>query len=372
MKELLKKLIQADSTAQKGELQAAKIISDEFASSDVIESHIDIWDETRANITARINSTGQKPGLLFLCHLDVVGASEEKWQHSPFGAVEAEGKIHGRGSADMKGGITAAAAAIKQVIESGTQLQGDIIFFAAAGEETDSCGAKRFIQNMTGQLPKLAGVIVPEPTDFAVVTAHRGILWLEITTAGKAAHGSTPHLGINAIISMKELLNELENFKIRYTPHKLLGDCSMSINTITGGKAINIIPDKCTIGIDIRTLPGQNKQNIIDDFEKIFAKLKQKNPKFDAQVSIAREVLPLETDTNAKFVKDFCSCLGADETKAVGFTTDGPFAAGLGAPVVIFGPGNPDLCHKPDEHIEIADLEKAVDYYKNIILKFLT
>jgi len=381
MKEFLRKLIQAETTAEKGELAAAQVISAELGRSGV-DCQIDSWGKTRANITARVKSTGSKAAplrlrpsprqaLLFVSHLDVVGPGEASWQHPPFAAVESDGKIHGRGSADMKGGIAAIVTAIRQVVDAHIPLQGDIILFGAAGEETDSCGAKRFISNQ-GAIPKLAGVVVTEPTDFQVVTAHRGLLWLKVATKGKAAHGSTPELGINAIASMRCLLDEMENYKIPFQPHHLLGECSMSINTIAGGKAINIVPDKCTMGIDIRTLPTQNHQDIVRDFEKILAKLRQKNSQFAAEVSIARDVEALETDCSCDFVEDFCSTIGTNQTKAVGFTTDGPYFASFGAPVVVFGPGKSQLCHQPDEYIDIADVEKAVEHYKNIILKFLT
>jgi len=370
MKELLKKLIQAESTPQKGELAAAEVISAELSRSG-IHSRIDTWDQTRANIIAQVKSAGHKGALIFACHLDVVGPGEAKWEKPPFEAFESDGKVYGRGSADMKGGIAATVTAIRRIVDSGIKLQGDIVFAAAAGEETDSCGAKRIISDQS-QLPESVGVVIPEPTDFAIVTAHRGMLWLQVTTKGKAAHGSTPQLGVNAIISMRSVLDELENYEIPAEPHKLLGECSMSVNTIMGGKALNVVPDKCSIGIDIRTLPKQNHQDIITDLEKIFAKLKSQNPRFDAEVSVVRQVQPLETDCGCDFVKDFCSAVGTSETTAVGFTTDGPYFASLGAPVVIFGPGKPQLCHKPDEYIEIRDVEKAVEYYKNIILKFLS
>jgi succinyl-diaminopimelate desuccinylase len=145
----------------------------------------------------------------------------------------------------------------------------------------------------------------------------------------------------------------------------------MSVNTISAGKSLNVVPDKCTIGIDIRTIPGRNHKDIIADFEEIFAGLKSENPKFEAEISVIRQVESLETDNTCDFVRDFCSCLGTDETRAVGFTTDGPHFTSLGAPIVIFGPGKPQLCHKPDEYIEISDLEKAAEDYENIILKFL-
>ncbi|MHC4337461.1 MAG: M20 family metallopeptidase [Planctomycetota bacterium] len=364
----MRKLIQAESTAEKGELAVAEIISQELGRSG-IEAQVDSWGRNRANLTARIKSAGHRMALLFACHLDVVPPSEAQWKYPAFEGVESDGKIYGRGSADMKGGIVALLTAIKQIVEAGTKLEGDIILVAAAGEETDSCGAKRFVSNYKDKLPTLAGVVLPEPTDFDVVTAHRGMLWLKVATEGKAAHGSTPELGVNAITSMKAVLDALDDYVIAFEPHELLGGCSMSINTISGGKAMNVVPDKCSIGIDIRTLPGQNHQDVIGDFQEIFTKLKQKNPQFGAEVSIVREVSALETDNDCSFVKDFCSAVGISETKAV---TDGPQFTALGAPVLIFGPGKSEVCHKPDEYIEIADVEKAVEYYKHIILKFLS
>jgi len=369
MKELLKKLIQAETTDENGELAAAEVISAEFRRSG-IDSSIDSWDQTRANIVAHVKSAGRRAGLLFACHLDVVGPGEATWKHPAFTAVESDGKIYGRGSVDMKGGTAAAVTAIRQIVDSGVKLQGDIIFTAVAGEETDSVGARRFVDDK-GWLPELAGVVIPEPTDFEIVTAHRGMLWLEVTTTGKAAHSSAPQLGVNAIGSMRLILNEMESYEIKTEPHKLLGTCSKSINTIAGGKAMNVVPDKCSIGIDIRTIPGQDHQAIIADLKEICAKLRTENTQFEAAVSVIRQMQSMETDCSCDFVKDFCSVVETDKTKAVGYTTDGPYFASLGAPVVIFGPGKPQLCHKPDEYIDIADMEKAVECYKTLILSFL-
>jgi len=369
MKEFLQKLIQADTTSDKGELAAAQIIAAELGLSG-IDSRIDSWGQTRANIVAHIKSTGQKAPLLFVCHLDVVVPGEAAWSHPPFAAVESDGKIYGRGSADMKGGIATIVTAIRQVVDTGTRLQGDIILLCAAGEETDSCGVRRFMHERSW-LSEPAGIIIPEPTDFAVVTAHRGMIWLKVTTKGKTAHSSAPELGVNAISSMRAFLDELDKYKIDVQPHPLWGSYSMSVNTISGGKAMNVVPDQCTVGIDIRTLPGQNHERIINDFKQIFARLKQQNPTFNAEVSVDRAVEAMETDPQCSFVREFCAAVGANETKAVGFTTDAPHLRPLGAPIVIFGPGKPELCHKPDEYIDVSDVETAVEHYKKIILKFL-
>jgi len=374
MKELLRKLIQAETTIENGELTAAEIISAEFGGAG-INAQIEKWGQNRANVMAHVGSAKAKPGIMFVCHLDVVGPGEAKWEHPPFGAVESDGKIYGRGTVDMKGGIAAIVKSICQVINEGTKLQGDIVFLAAAGEETDSCGVKRFVDNcdwpLRGWLPAIAGVVIPEPTDFAVVTAHRGMMWLKVTTKGKAAHSSSPELGVNAINSMRALLDELDKYRIDAEPHKLLGSSSMSVNTISGGKAMNVVPDECTVGVDIRTVPGQNHEVILNDLRQILIKLKEQHPTFEAEVSVDRAVEAIETEPDCGFVREFCNTVGVSETKAVSYTTDAPHLKPLGAPIIIFGPGKPELCHKPDEYIDVADVEKAVRYYKNIILKFL-
>jgi succinyl-diaminopimelate desuccinylase len=370
MKELLKSLIRAESTVDKGESAAADVLRAHLADRG-LDSHVTGWDGGRANIVARMKSTGRRPGLLFACHLDVVPPGEGQWKHPPFSAVEEDGKIYGRGSADMKGSIAALVTAIEKVVSSKAELKGDIIFAAVAGEETDSCGIKKFIAEYRDKLPPLAGVIVAEPTNFEVITAHRGLLWLEVITKGRTAHGSMPQLGVNAINSMRAFLDEFDRMKLSADKHPLLGDCSISVNTISGGKAVNVVPDLCSTKIDIRTLPGQSHTALIEHFGAVFARLKKSNPDFDAEVRTVRDVGALETDNDCEFVRKFCSVVGCSETTTAGFCTDGPFLTSLGAPIVIFGPGRGELCHKPDEYVEIADLEKGVDFYRSLLEKFL-
>ncbi len=373
MKDLLNKLIRAEPTLEKGELAAGEVLADFFAESGTdIDCRLDKWDGCRANVTAHARSSGDRPGLLFGAHLDVVPAGRAQWQSPPFEPTEQNGRIYGRGSTDMKAGLVAAAAAMVEVVGSGAELKGDIILAATAGEETDSCGVKRFVSENGGDLGPLAGMILPEPTDFEITVAHRGMLWLKVTTAGKTAHGSMPHLGISAIGKMNTLLNRLEGFRPAHQVHPLLGKCSMSINEIHGGKAPNVVPDECSITVDIRTVPSQSHQSIIDEFDAIFAELKAKDPQFQAAVEIIRSVDALMTDPDDPFVKKVRDVTGINKTIAVSFTSDGPFFGKLNAPVMIFGPGKPQTCHKPDEYIEIKDLERAKQFYKDIIVKFLT
>lgn len=370
MKELLKELIQAESTRDKGEAAAAEVIAARFRKHK-IDCRVDRWDGNRANVIAHVKSTGKHPALLFVCHLDVVSAGDEPWEHPPFEAREENGRIYGRGTVDMKGPTAAAVAAICQVVGARASLQGDIIFAATAGEETDSAGALRFMQQRAW-LPEVAGIIVPEPTDLAVVTAHRGLFWLKITTKGKSVHSSMAERGVNAIGAMKRVLDELERYRIDVTPHPQLGKSSMSINTITGGEALNIVPDRCTLGVDIRVLPGQDHEAIRYDFERILARLTATVPQFEATLAVERFAGAMETDPECPFVQMFCSAVDVNLTNPVPFTTDAPHLAPLGAPIVIYGPGDPKLCHQTDEFIETTDLEAGADYFKRIILAFLT
>jgi succinyl-diaminopimelate desuccinylase len=369
MKNLLKKLIEAKSTPDVGEIECAKVLADFFTSAG-IESNLEIWDKTRANITATVKSSGEKPALLLVSHLDVVPAGKQNWQSDPFEAAERDGRIFGRGACDMKAGLAAAAAAISEIKKSGVQLKGDVIFAATAGEETDSIGIKKFLESFNSQENNLCGAIVPEPTGFKLITAHRGLLWLEITTKGKTAHGSMPHLGINAIESMRAFLNELEHYDITGVKDKLLGTGSMSVNKIKGGNAANVVPDKCTAQLDIRTIAEHNHSRIQQDIEAIFAKISQNKKDFSAAIEVIRSIEALKTNSDCAFVNDLKKITGNTETTAAQFTTDAPFIAELNIPVVIFGPGKPDICHKPDEYIEIQDIQRAIEFYKKIILHF--
>lgn len=367
MKTLLEQLIAAAPTLDNGELQAAHVLK-RFFESHGLEAEIENWDTNRANVVVHVKAEGgaaKRPPLLIAAHLDVVPAAADKWSVPPFTATEHEGRMYGRGTTDMLGGVAAVSAAMVETAQHCGQLCGDIIFAVTAGEETDSCGTKRFVDQYRNRFADPVGVLVPEPTDLKILRAHRGILWLKISAHGRTAHGSMPQLGINAILKINAVLNRLSRLTIPHTPHPLLGGCSMSINRIAGGTGTNIVPETCAIEVDIRTLPGQSTSAIIDQFNGVLAEIGHTDPEFKAEVSVLRIAGAIETPENNPFVKSVCRAVGTDQTGAVGFTTDGPYFAPLG-PVLIFGPGKPEACHKPDESIEIEDIYRAKDLYQNI------
>jgi succinyl-diaminopimelate desuccinylase len=370
MKNLLKQLIASAPTLDNGERKAAEVLGNYFHSHQ-LPVQIDCWNQNRANITVRLPSSRRKPGLLLAGHLDVVPAQPSPWSTDPFCGVEQDGCITGRGAVDMLGGLAAAAAAIVQIASEGIPLQGDVILTATAGEETDSCGANRFVQTAAQTIGPLFGILVPEPTNLEIFTAHRGLLWLQITARGRSAHGSMPHLGINAIEKMTPLLNRLFAWSIPQPPHPQLGNCTMSINQIHGGTAANIVPDVCRIELDIRTLPSQSQEQVIQHIQTFLDEQKSKDPDFLAELSVLRRCPALETAAGSPFLQAVCRALGTDRTTTAPFTTDAPYFRPLCPDVLILGPGSPASCHKPDESIKISDLLTAKEMYLKIIRSIL-
>lgn len=363
---LLSQLINAPSTQTDGELATAMVLKSFFEGSG-IGTKIDVWNDNRANFTATLRGkSSELPSLIFFSHLDIVPADGKQWLSPPFEADQRNGRVYGRGAVDMKGPMAAAAVAMKQLALTGYKPECDIILACTAGEETDSCGIIKMIESKCSPFSNAAAIIVTEPTDMSVVVAHKGILWLEITAIGQSAHGSAPHLGSNAVHKLCKLVTELQQLDLGTAPHPKLGANTLSVNAIKGGVATNVIPDICRIEVDIRLLPGQRAQSVIARINELIDNLKKQDPKFITQLKVIRDVPAFETDEESSFVQKLCDMLGK-KPEPINFTTDAPYLTFLNCPTVIMGPGDPGLCHKPDEFIEIDHYKNAVDTYTNII-----
>ncbi len=322
---------------------------------------------SRASVLARLKSDRKKPGLLLSGHLDTVPAGSGKWEHDPFQAEMAEGRIWGRGTADMKGGLAALMAAAKALSEARVTLQGDLIIAATAGEETDSLGAMAIAGR--SDLGPLQAVVIPEPSYNDLYIAEKGALWLELSTQGKTAHGSMPDLGQNAIMMMVVLINELNHLVIPFKEHPLLGGFTQSVNTITGGLKTNVVPDQCVVTVDMRTVPGQDHRAIVCQTEDLIAGLSRRIPGFKASVTVINDRIPIETSPGEPVVQNFIDVV-AEVTghrpvpKGVRYYTDAvAFVPALNIPMIICGPGDARLAHQPDEHVEVAKLIEATTIY---------
>ncbi len=329
----------------------------------------------RASVISRLRGLGKAPALLFNGHIDTVPVGAEAWLHDPFSGAIADGKIWGRGSADMKGGVAALMMALKILAEARLPLKGDIIFAATAGEETNSLGASAIASRK--DLEPVQVILIPEPSGNELYIAEKGAFWVELTTQGKTAHGSMPDLGRNAVLMMVRLIEEFEKLDIPFKSHPLLDGFSRSVNTIAGGVKTNVVPDSCVATIDMRTVPGQDHRGILGMIETLIKGLERETPDFKAMAKIINDRAPIETPVEDPAVEIFHKVIREitgrpSVPQGTRYFTDGVvLVPALKAPLLICGPGIPGLAHQPNEYVEIDKLLDAVRIYTLAAKRFL-
>ena len=342
-----------------------------------IESTIQSVGDNRANLVARIKGLGHKKSLVFCGHMDTVSVGEISWEHEPFGAEEIGDRIYGRGSSDMKGGLAALIMAMIEVFKSGITLEGDLIFAATAGEEVDCIGANTMVAE--GILKGAGVMVIAEPSGGEIFVTHKGALWVEIISYGKAAHGSMPEHGINAIDNMNYFINALHHkFKFKYKEDSLLGGPTLNVATISGGTQVNVVPDMCKLQIDIRTVPGQDHQEILLDIKLLLAEIESSyNAKFD--VKVFNDKVALKNKSDDQFIKlalNAATELFGREYKAKGvnYCTDASIfipSFNENLSVIICGPGEETQSHKPNEYVKTSKYIDSIRLYKEIASRYL-
>ena len=356
------------------ELKAAEYVAS-FLKKVGLEVELIEHSPTRASVLARLRSSRKKPSLLYNGHLDTVPTGSEKWIHQPFDADVSEGKIWGRGTADMKSGLVALMVAAKVLAEARIPLQGDLLIVATAGEETDSLGATAVATRT--DLGPVQAVVIPEPSYNDIYVAQKGAFWLELRTQGKTAHGSMPEVGRNAINMMMILIDELGEMHFPFKEHPLLGGFTQSVNTITGGEKTNVVPDQCVVTVDMRTVPGQDHKAILKQVEELVGDLSRRIQDFKASVRVANDRASVETSPDEPVVQTFADIVAEvagkrPVPKGVRYYTDAvAFVPVLKAPMIICGPGDAKLAHHPNEHVEISKLVEAAKIYTLAAAKLL-
>lgn len=321
----------------------------------------------RANVLGRLPGSGTGH-LVLTGHLDVVPPGEQEWEHGPFRADLVDGRIYGRGSADMKGGVAAMVAAMAALKESEFQPEADLILAATCGEEAGMVGAQAFVDRRT--LEGSASLIVGEPTGLDVFVGEKGVLWVEVRALGRTAHGSMPWLGVNAVSFLARLIPALEAYPFPYEESALLGKPTLSVNIMRGGNKTNVVPDVARISVDMRTVPSQNHHEILAQLRDMSTALAREcNPDLRVEIEVENDKTPLETDRELPLVTALVEAVTSVRGQApdVGGVTYGTDAAALtpafGIPMVICGPGAPGMAHQPDEWVAIDELVQAGEIY---------
>jgi len=312
------------------------------------------------------------PSLAWNGHLDVVPAgSLDTWRHDPWaGEIDDDGRLIGRGAADMKGPIGAALAAASALRRAGTPLAGSLVFHLAADEELAGVHGTKVLWER-GMLTQDAA-IVGEPSELQVGLAERGGAWFTATAFGKAAHGSQPHRGVNAITSMARFLLRLPEV-LPDIEHPLVGRPTVNAATIEGGSAPNVVPDRCEVDIDRRIVPGEIDPDAVRaPFLAIIEALRGEYPEVEIEVRLrewtdAAEASP-DTDIARTAVEAVRATTGTAPELA-GFTgiTDARFYINQAdIPTVICGPGSLRVAHTADEWVPVDELVAGARAYARI------
>jgi acetylornithine deacetylase/succinyl-diaminopimelate desuccinylase family protein len=332
-------------------------------------------EEGRPSVVARFGN-GDRPALAWNGHLDVVPAGDPStWRHPPFGAEVVDGTLIGRGAADMKGGIASALGAVSAIRRSGVGLAGRLDLHLAADEELAGLhGTKVLLER--GLLDQDAA-IVGEATDLNLALAERGGAWITATARGRAAHGSTPHLGVSAITSMARFLLRIDEV-LPDLEHPLVGRPTVNAAMIQGGSAPNVVADRCVVEIDRRIVPGETEpEEVLQPFERLADTIRAEHPEVDLSVEIRQWTDAAETTADTAIAH---LCRAAVRTEAgresidTGFTgiTDARFYLNdRSIPTIILGPGSLGVAHMANESVEIAQLVTAARVYARVFVGFL-
>ena len=328
----------------------------------------------RPSVVARIGD-GARPSLAWNGHLDVVPAGDPStWSRPPFGGEVADGRLIGRGAADMKGPVASAIAAVAAIRRAGVSMAGTLDLHLAADEElTGLQGTKVLLER--GFLDQDAA-IVGEPTDLKLGLAERGGVWITATANGRSAHGSTPHLGVSAITSMARFLLRIEEV-LPDLEHPLVGRPTVNAALIEGGSAPNVVADRCVVDVDRRLIPGETSpEAILLPFERLAADIAVEHPEVDLSFEIREWTDAAESDPGSAIAERCRHAVRAEgrEPAVVGFTgiTDARFYINdARIPTVILGPGSLEVAHTTGESVAVDDLVAAARIYARVFLGYL-
>ncbi len=352
-----------------GEREIAIFIKD-LVSKIGFEITLQDLGDNRINLTALLKGTGGGRTLMLNGHMDTVDT--RGMTIDPFDPVFIDGKVYGRGSLDMKAGIAAILSASRAIVNSGTKLKGDLLLTFVADEEYKSIGTEAAAETCHAD-----GAIICEPTDMKLVLAHKGFTWERIVFHGKAAHGSRPDEGVDAITHSGIFLAALDDFQrkvLAERKHPLLGSPSVHASLIAGGIGISTYPDSCILEFERRTIPGETPEGVKEEIESILLELGRKYPDFMADHEQYFVRNPLEIDEGDRLVK----CLGGSWENVMGFPAEvGGFSGWAdsailndkGIPAVNFGPAGKGL-HAAEEYVEFQSVIDCTKVLADTIITY--
>ena len=306
----------------------------------------------RPNVVGTLQGRAPGRSIMFCGHVDTVGVDG---MVAPFEPVERNGRLYGRGAQDMKSGVAAMIDAARVLAEAGLN-KGRLVIAAVVDEEYASIGADALVTRWQAD-----AAVVTEPTDLEIAIGHKGFSWSEIRTRGRAAHGSRPRDGRDAIVRMGRVLTSLETLDRALQaapPHPLLGTASLHASVIEGGQELSSYPASCVLKIERRTLPGETEPVVARELETLLASLRAADPEFEASATslFSRPAYEIAADHELpRTLADARSSRGKTGFVGMSFWTDAAVLGSVGIPSVLFGPGGAGL-HSTEEYVNVEDV----------------
>ncbi len=350
-----------------GEAEVAKVLRSHMEDHGI--SCVSIGPSKRPNLLFSTIEAEKGP-LVIHGHMDTVPAGpRESWKHDPFGGEIIDGLLYGRGAADMKGPVAALSEAMIQYSDEGHTTP--LLMLATSDEESGCTGAEEVAKS--GKLEGVQFGVCAEPTSLNVLVGEKGIFWSRLVTEGKAAHGSRPEEGINAIELCVEALEVLTDSDYDYEEDALLGTQTLSIGLIQGGVKVNVVPDMCEARLDMRIVKGQSPEGILASMNKRLESAGLSNrAKVEYIHGKSAVVTPYESEIVSVSMDAVTRITGVKPTPtSATYGTDcSVLQPKIGILNIICGPGSIEQAHQPNEFIEVDQLVQSVDVYLEIARHF--
>jgi acetylornithine deacetylase len=371
---LLKELVKIDSVnptlvpGAKGEEEIAEYVAN-WLKALGLKAKVDKIEAKRCNAVGALKGAGGGKSLMLNGHIDTVGY--DYMTIDPLKPVIKDGRMYGRGTFDMKGGLVASLAALKAVVDSGTQLKGDVVVAAVCDEEYASIGTERVMEKT-----RVDAAIVGEPSALQIERCHKGFAWIDVETKGLAAHGSAWQVGVDAIVEMGKVLTSLEALGAKHQKrrHPLVGPASVHAGTIKGGLELSTYPDKCLLQIERRLIPGEERKDVEEEMETLLKGIADKDPKFTASY----EIIFYRGSMDVPETSDICQTIAACSKEAIKLTPaftggsgwlDTQIIWGKGIPAVAYGPAG-DGAHAAVEWVDLDTVMDAARVQELVLRRF--
>jgi acetylornithine deacetylase len=351
-----------------GEQQIADLVAAQLR-----RSGLDVSVETvapgRPNVVGVLEGRAQGRSLMFCGHTDTVGVAG---MTDPFTPLERDGRLYGRGAQDMKGGVAAMMAAAAAVATAGGLASGRLIVAAVVDEEHSSIGADALVKTWGAD-----AAVVTEPTDLTIAVGHKGFAWVEVAVEGKAAHGSRPAEGQDAILRLGRVLTRLEALDAilqARPPHPLVGTGSLHASFVQGGRELSSYPDHATLQMERRTLPSEPESTALEEVRQILETLRREDASFRGSATAMFSRPAYEVPADHALPRALAAALtlagGRPRIAGASFWTDAAVLGQAGIPSILFGPGGAGL-HSTEEYVTVADVVTCRDALVELVKQWM-